>query len=144
MKFNKVTSQITIGLILLAVTLTACSIGGGTPEAVVSPANYNFGEVGPEPVTTTFAVSNSGDGPLQIKRVTTSCGCTTAEISSQTVAPGQSADLTVTFDPQAHAGAVGQMVRFVYLRTNDPAAAEVEIQISANVVENPVAKEASQ
>jgi hypothetical protein len=129
--------------VLLILAIAGCR--GGTPQAVVSPAKYDFGQIGPDnPVTTTFAVSNPGSGPLQIESVATSCGCTTAQISSQTIAAGASADLTVTFDPQAHAGATGQFLRYVYLRTNDPTAPEVEVEIRADVPENPIAKEISQ
>lgn len=128
------------GLLILAIA--GCS--GGTPQAAVSPADYDFGRIGPDnPVTTTFVVNNPGNGPLQIESVATSCGCTTAQISSQTIAPGASADLTVTFDPQAHAGATGQFLRYVYLRTNDPATPEVEVEIKVEVVENPVVRESS-
>jgi hypothetical protein len=127
--------------VLLILAMAGCS--GGTPQAAVSPASYDFGQIGLDPVTSTFTVNNPGNGPLQIENVTTSCGCTTAQISNQTIAPGQSASLTVTFDPQAHAGATGQFVRYVYLRTNDPTSPEVEVEIRAEVVENPVARESS-
>jgi hypothetical protein len=133
-----------IGAILLALTLAGCIGGRSTPRVEVAPASYDFGQVGPNPVTTVFTVRNEGNGPLQVESVSTSCGCTTAEMSAQAIAPGELANLTVTFDPQAHAGAVGQFVRFVYLRTNDPTTPEVEVQISANVVGKPISEEALQ
>lgn len=129
--------------VLAALILAGCS-GSGAPRIGVAPASYDFGQVGPEPVTTVFSVRNEGRGPLRIESVTTSCGCTTAQLATDNIAPGQAADLTVTFDPQAHAGATGKFVRFVYLRTNDPQAAEVEVQITATVNENPIFEEASQ
>lgn len=133
-----------LSVLLLALTLAGCGGLTGAPQAAVSPADYDFGQIGPDnPVTTTFVVNNPGNGPLQIESVATSCGCTTAQISSQTIAPGASADLTVTFDPQAHAGAAGQFLRYVYLRTNDPATPEVEVEIKVEVVENPVVRESS-
>lgn len=135
---------IIIVIFLLALILAGCSWGEGTPQVTVSPVDYDFGQIGPDPVTTTFVVSNQGNGQLQIESVTTSCGCTTAEISRQTIIPGESTNLTVNFDPQTHTGAVGQFLRSVYLRTNDPAQVEVEIQIKANVVENSIVEEVSQ
>jgi hypothetical protein len=132
------------GAILLTLASAACSGAYATPEIAVAPDSHDFGQVGPEPVTTVFTIRNEGDGPLQIESVSTSCGCTTAEVSAQTIPPDKSASLAVTFDPQAHAGAVGQFVRFVYLRTNDPSTPEVEVQISAEVVENPISEEALQ
>lgn len=129
--------------VLAALILAGCS-GSGAPRIGVIPASHDFGQVGPEPVTTVFSVRNEGSGPLRIESVTTSCGCTTAQLSADSIAPGQTADLTVTFDPQAHPGATGEFVRFVYLRTNDPQAAEVEVQITATVPDNPVSEEVSQ
>jgi hypothetical protein len=143
-RYKKSYLALAVGAILLTLASAACSGAYATPEIAVTPASHDFGQVGPDPVTTAFTIRNEGDGPLQIESVSTSCGCTTAEISAQTIAPGKLANLTVTFDPQAHAGAVGQFVRFVYLRTNDPTTPEVEVQISAEVVENPISEEALQ
>jgi hypothetical protein len=134
----------TAGGFLLVLALAGCGGTGAAPQVAVSPTGYDFGPIGPEPVTTVFTVRNEGDGPLQIESVSTSCGCTTAQIEAQTIAPGTSAALTVTFDPQAHAGSVGQFVRYVYLRTDDPARPEVELEIRADVIENPASKEVSQ
>jgi hypothetical protein len=133
-----------IGTILLALTLAGCSGGGAAPRVAVSPASYDFGQVGADPVTTVFTVGNEGGGSLQVESVSTSCGCTTAQISAQTIRAGESAKLTVTFDPQAHDGAVGHFVRFVYLRTNDQATPEVQVQISAEVVDNSITEEVLQ
>jgi hypothetical protein len=133
-----------VGVLLLTLGSAACTGANAAPGITVAPASHDFGLVGPDTVTTVFTVRNAGDGPLQIESVSTSCGCTTAEMSTQTVAPGESASLTVTFDPQAHAGAVGQFVRFVYLRTNDPVTPEIELKISAEVAENPISEEALQ
>lgn len=133
------------GSLLLAIVLGGCGLIGGAPQAVVAPAHYDFGQIGPDdPVTTTFAVSNPGTAMLEIDSVTTSCGCTTAQLSNQSLAPKESADLTVTFDPQAHAGATGKFVRYVYLRTNDPDQPEVEVKIDVEVVANSVAREVTQ
>jgi hypothetical protein len=129
---------------LPALILAGCNWGGEDPQVTVSPVGFDFGNISADPVTTTFAVNNHGNRSLQIESITTSCGCTTAEISRQTIGPGESAKLTVNFDPQTHAGAVGDFLRSVYLRTNDPANPEVEVQIKANVVENSIVEQVSQ
>ncbi len=133
-----------IGTTLLALTLAGCSGGRAAPRVTVAPGSYDFGGIGPDPVTTVFTVRNEGAGSLQVESVSTSCGCTTAQISAQTIRAGESAKLIVTFDPQAHDGAVGQSMRFVYLRTNDPAAPEIQVQISAEVVDNTISEKALQ
>ena len=133
-----------VSLLVVALVLSGCSLGGGAPQVMISPGNYDFGQIGSAPVTTVFSVRNEGSAPLAIESISTSCGCTTAQIDTQTIGPGAAADLTVTFDPQAHAGDTGRFMRFVYLRTNDPNQPEVEVQITAEVVTNPVSAEVSQ
>lgn len=131
-------------VLAMMLLLSGCGWLGGNPQIAVSPATFDFGPINPnDPVTTTFAVSNQGSGALQIDSVTTSCGCTTAQISRQSIEPNSAADLSVTFDPQVHAGATGEFVRYVYLRTNDPNNPEFEVEIRAEVVENSTSEEAS-
>ena len=140
----KLTAILT-GALLLAILLGGCGLIGGAPQFSVSPQGYDFGRIGPdEPVTTNFTVSNPGNAPLKIDSVTTSCGCTTAQLSGQTVAPGATVDLDVTFDPQAHDGATGKFVRYVYLRTNDSDQPEVEVKLEVEVVAEAAAQEVSQ
>ncbi len=69
---------------------------------------------------------------LEISSVVTSCGCTTANLSSSVISPGTRADLTVVFDPDYH-DTVGPVTRVVWLETNDPDQPVVEVGFDANV-----------
>jgi hypothetical protein len=82
-----------------------------------------------------FQVRNIGQGELAIAGVSTSCGCTTAEIDDRQLAPGQVTDLKVTYDPQAHGGATGEYLRIVYVRSDDPDMPEASLTIHVMVVE---------
>jgi hypothetical protein len=118
---------------LLAVVLAAC---GGSPTLAVLPATYDFGEIAADaPVTTTLQVSNMGQGKLTIDSITTSCGCTTAKVDETELAPGSVTNLTITFDPQAHPGLYGPLLRMVYLQSNDPAQPEVEVPVSVEILD---------
>jgi hypothetical protein len=118
---------------LLAVVLAAC---GGSPTLAVLPATYDFGEIAADaPVITTLQVSNTGRGKLTIDSITTSCGCTTAKVDETELAPGAVTNLTITFDPQAHPGLYGPLLRMVYLQSNDPAQPEVEVPISVEILD---------
>lgn len=118
---------------LLAVVLAAC---GGSPTLAVLPATYDFGEIAADaPVTTTLQVSNMGQGKLTIDSITTSCGCTTAKVDETELAPGAVTNLTITFDPQAHPGLYGPLLRMVYLQSNDPAQPEVEVPVSVEILD---------
>jgi alpha-D-ribose 1-methylphosphonate 5-triphosphate diphosphatase PhnM len=79
-----------------------------------------------------FAVQNTGTIDLKISNLVTSCGCTTAELSSRVIPPGQRADLIVTYDPDFHT-AEGPVVRLVWFATNDPAQPWAEVRITADV-----------
>lgn len=120
-------------IVLLAAVLAGC---GGSPTLAVSPATYDFGKVAADaPVTTILQVSNTGQGKLTISGITTSCGCTTAKIDETTLAPGAVANLTITFDPQAHPGLYGPLLRMVYLRSNDPVQPEVEVPVHVEILD---------
>jgi hypothetical protein len=44
-----------------------------------------------------FAFKNTGTTPVTVKRVKTSCGCTTAKLAKNTFAPGESGEIAVKF-----------------------------------------------
>lgn len=48
-------------------------------------------------VTAHFTFKNTSTDPVTIKRVTTSCGCTSAKLSKATYAPGETGDIEVKF-----------------------------------------------
>ncbi|MFQ5859086.1 MAG: DUF1573 domain-containing protein [Anaerolineae bacterium] len=95
---------------------------------------YDFGEVAPdEIVETSVTIENKGTKPLVIKSVRASCGCTAANTGDDTVEPGETTDLRVTYDPTYNNDAGKQITRQVMIETNDPAAPTVEFTIKANV-----------
>jgi hypothetical protein len=109
------------------------------PEGVVLPkldlptSSFDFGQVPKRPdVAHVFAVQNTGQTDLQIWNLVTSCGCTTAQLSSSVIPPGQRADLTVVFDPDFHP-TQGETVRLVWFATNDPTQPWVEVRFTADV-----------
>jgi hypothetical protein len=104
------------------------------PNVDLPVARFDWGTIPLRPpAQTTFPIQNTGDEPLLITRVVTSCGCTTAALSSSVIPPGQRADLLVTFDPDFHATS-GPVVRLVWLETNDPDQPLIELRLDANVV----------
>lgn len=107
--------------VLLFATLLAVGIGitGFTaPKIRVDQAIYDFGEViAGIAVTHTFVLTNTGDAPLVITKVQTSCGCTTTALSKTTLEPGESVELTATFDSTHYSGKVGKSIT---VESNDP------------------------
>ena len=121
-----------IGAVALAVSvLAAC--GGGQPDITVAAKRHDFGQVKQgDVVTTEIAVRNGGRGDLKIEAVSTSCGCTTAEVKPEVIPAGGEGKLTVRYNSGAHPDK-GPVQRHVYIASNDPAKAEVEVIITADV-----------
>lgn len=129
----------TIGLALLGLLLLALAAGCAqqTGKVELSAAEYDFGTIpNTKPVSKVFEVRNVGRGKLEIAGVSTSCGCTTAAVNKRQLAPGETAELQVTYDPQAHGGATGQFMRVVYVRTDDPDVPEATLTIRVTVAES--------
>jgi hypothetical protein len=61
-------------------------------------------------VTANFTFKNTGTQEVTIKRVTTSCGCTTAKLAKKTFAPGESGDIEVKFVFGSRRGAQRKLV----------------------------------
>jgi hypothetical protein len=133
---------ILVTALLIAVALVAAVAVGyaAIPQArgqiELSATEFDFGTIpNTGPVSQVFQIRNAGDGPLKIGGVSTSCGCTTAQVGSQQLAAGESTDLTVTYDPLTHNGAAGDFMRLVYIRSDDPDTPEANLSIRVTVVE---------
>lgn len=109
----------------------------GPPRIEVTPALVEFGEIAPtEKAVVEYTVKNAGGSPLEIMRVSTSCGCTTAEVGKTTLLPGETTPLRVTFDPQVmytEGLSESEIVRMIYLKSNDPERPEVEVELRGRV-----------
>jgi hypothetical protein len=105
------------------------------PELAKTNYVHDFGEVPPDEIQETHVdLQNKGTQPLVIKSVRGSCGCTVANVGEDTVPPGESTQLRVTYDPTYNNDAGKQITRQVLIETNDPAAPTVEFTIRANVL----------
>jgi hypothetical protein len=129
-----IAAVVVLGIGLLgAAAYAAATSGPGRIE--LSATELDFGTVpNTGPVSHEFQVRNVGRGPLEISGVSTSCGCTTAEVESRRLERGESTTLRVTFDPQAHNGELGRFLRLVYVRSDDPAMPEASLTIWVTVV----------
>lgn len=110
---------------------------GPQPAIAVSETFVNVGRVGPtEVVMLDFVLANTGEAPLTISRAYTTCGCTTAEISSAVIPPGKVAEVTLVFDAGFH-DTRGQTVRRgLIIENNDRKRSVQEIWLQASVRNN--------
>jgi hypothetical protein len=116
-------------LCLLPIMTTA----GTGPRIHLDQDRFDYGDVlyGDE-VHAEFAVKNTGDQPLVIEKIRTTCGCTKAVSGSKTIPPGESTTISVAFDTKGLKS--GKKRKRVFVHTNDPAQPVVEFPIEATVI----------
>ncbi|MCP2597244.1 DUF1573 domain-containing protein, partial [Candidatus Aminicenantes bacterium AC-335-G13] len=85
-------------------------------------------------VTHVFEFENKGDAELIIKKVETSCGCTAVLLSKNRLKPGEKGKIKVTFNSR---GFEGKVVKYIFVRSNDPKNSYKQLKISANVLVPP-------
>jgi hypothetical protein len=129
------------------------------PKIEITPTIYDFGDVsvGEGIVKTIMTVSNNGQTDLVIDNMETSCMCTTAILTvagkespvfgmnmndgkhptgwSASIPPGDSATLTIRYDPQMHPDMRGSLTRTISVYSNDPVEFQRDVRIEANQIE---------
>ena len=104
----------------------------GGPKAVPDAVEFSFGKVpNDRAVEHVFKIENTGDKPLVVTRVQTSCGCTAAMMESSVIDPGQSGRLRVSFNPR---GQKQRVTRTVTVHSNDPVTPALALKVTADVV----------
>ncbi len=95
---------------------------------------HDFGKVKEgTKVEYTFKFENKGTEPLVVKDVKTSCGCTAAVVSSNTLKPGEVGSLKVGFDTKNR---VGRNSKSVTIVSNDDREPNRVLMIYAEVQKN--------
>jgi len=110
---------------------------GPRPQIEIQPKYFDFGSVEfGRVVSHSFKVKNVGNKVLEVKRIATSCACTSAKIIQGKIGPGEETELLVSYDTAAMGKSKhsrGRQERIVYLRSNDPVNPQVEVTIRAYV-----------
>jgi len=105
---------------------------GAAPKAVVDQTDFDFGTLDLSGSGShDFVLSNAGDAPLKIEKGETSCRCTMSEIERDTIAPGESAKITISWKPTETPGPYRQTA---VILTNDPANPRITLTISGRTV----------
>lgn len=83
---------------LLTVTLAAVA----QPRISSNKETHNFGQIEwKHPVTVEYTITNTGDKPLVLTNVTTSCACAVPEWTKDPIAPGEKGIVKASFDAKA-------------------------------------------
>ena len=127
-------AMIILSITALAFVMAGCAAKPASPRIELSTSFFDMGDINPDEgkIVETFYVKNTGGADLEILSVSTSCGCTEAEVGSENIPPGGQTTLTVTYDPSVHKGLTGKIKRIVYIKSNDPGNGEVELELAGN------------
>jgi hypothetical protein len=98
---------------LLTLLLIAAAAQAQQGPLAFHATAHDFGEVTDEVVVTTFTFVNAGQEPLRLVQVQPSCGCTVPRYTDMEVAPGETGEVVVSYDPAARIGPFSQSVRVV-------------------------------
>ena len=118
----------------VAALLAACA--AGEPSLRLDQTELDLGQiVNGEVRTFEVALLNQGSAALVVEAVSTSCGCTSAQVTPTTLEAGERGVLEVTFDSGAHGPEeLGPVMRQVFIASNDPDQPEVEFRFSADIL----------
>lgn len=120
----------TMLIVVAALALAACATP--QPRIEVAPPSQDLGEVPQQILELTYTVRNTGDSPLRIEKISTSCDCTEATVDRDVLPSGETTMLRVKLDPTED-NLYGKVMRVIYLRSNDPATPEAQVDFRANI-----------
>ena len=123
---------------VLLLSLAGPGLAAKPPKITFGHDTWDFGKVKQgASLTYEFSFKNDGGTKLNIKNVETSCGCTAALVSANTVDPGQEGKIKVTFNAGGYSGPVA---KYIYVDTDDPGQPRVQLKITADVEVPPSAR----
>lgn len=100
------------------VAVMVAAFATGTAEIKFNETSHDFGsfpENAPK-VTCKFKFTNTGNGPLVIHQAIASCGCTVPQYPKEPIKPGESGEITVTYNGAGKFP--GHFRKSITLRTN--------------------------
>lgn len=101
------------GRILLLLLVLAAAPGWMRGETRWLETEHNFGAFDEDDgkVTCVFRMINKGPDDVSVRSARASCGCTTPSYTKSPVAPGDTADITVAFNPVGRPGRFSKTVK---------------------------------
>ncbi len=103
--------QITM-VVALSIVISSNVFAQQKAKIVFNETEHDFGSFKEDDgaQTTTFKFKNEGDVPLVLNNVRASCGCTTPKWTREPVAPGNSGEIQVSYNPRNRPGAFNKTV----------------------------------
>jgi hypothetical protein len=101
------------------------------PKITFTKTDHDFGTLKTGAVTAhEFTFKNDGKSPLIIRKVKTGCGCTATNPPTESIKPGESSNIKVTFNTH---GRSGRQAQYIDVYCNDPKQPEIKLKIGGLV-----------
>ncbi|MDP4207951.1 MAG: DUF1573 domain-containing protein [Bacteroidota bacterium] len=101
------------------------------PKIIFEKATYDFGTIKKgKKVEYEFNFTNQGKTDLILRKITSTCGCTTINPKEMTIKPGASSSLKVVFDSNGKEGAQNKGIT---IYSNDPKNSETSLLVKGMV-----------
>ena len=121
-------------VILFLIIFSFTFIGLSQELELLTPQMMDLGIITQDSIiNSVIQFKNSGQLPLKIMRVQTSCGCTAAELNQMEYQPGETGEIEVTFNSKGFSGVVRKYVT-IYLEEGTPSSSRIVLQ--ANIKTN--------
>jgi len=120
---------------LMCLLLFSAMAASAGPVIKITPSAYDFGDLkeGVKAVYD-FTIENTGDAPLNISRVKTSCGCTASDVQKSVLAPGETTALKVEYNTE---GRPGRFTKKVTIFSDDPNRGQSYVTLTGFVESKP-------
>lgn len=103
----------------------------GQPRIVVEPMSLDFGKMEQyQAETASLVIRNAGDATLHLGEIEVTCGCTAASPAVDTLAPGASTEVTITFNSENFQG---EQLKYIKVNSSDPFHGIIDVAIRADV-----------
>lgn len=102
------------------------------PQIVFEDISYFFGKIkSKDKIEHEYKFKNEGKSDLLIRKIRSTCGCTTVAPKSKVVKPGESSSVKVIFNPGTRSG---KQNKSIYVITNDPKKSNVRLTIKGEII----------
>ncbi len=96
---------------------------------MLSPTILDLGTVKEDSIVGGYIrFTNSGDKPLKIGRVQTSCGCTAAQLEKLIYQPAEEGEIEVRFNTKGYSGLTRKSVN-IFVEEGSPSSVKVTLQV---------------
>ncbi|HYV37326.1 MAG TPA: DUF1573 domain-containing protein [Gemmataceae bacterium] len=117
-------------VLVLGLAMSGTASASTWADSLFDEFSRDFGGVPRGPTLShPFHIVNKTNGPIQIASVRVSCGCTSAKVLQNQLAPGQETAIMVEMDTRRFSGTKEVII---YVQFNQPKFDEVRLKVQAN------------